>query len=373
MLNTAGLPMALHVVVINYGLKPLAGSCSLFQDIDRDSVPANSELMGLTGIPAMPPGDSMEAEWRLPSLPVGTHQFIARLQDDDNPANNTRWVRWTDRTDHASVVINEIMFNPDSDCEPEWLELYNRGNTAIDVGAWRYGDAVGSTQIARTEQWLPSHRYAILTEDSTFFRSRYGARNCLVMQPVSWQRLNNDGDHLVLMDELGGLVDAVPYHASWMVPRNNAVGVSLERIDPYGPSGTSDNWWAASAPTGATPGTSNSVAQTGTAGGTERVWATPDPFSPDGDGFDDRTDIFYEASQRSLVTVEIFDAYGRKMRTLLKQKPVIGSGSVRWDGTTDEGRKVRLGIYVLGCTFRNLATDATLVRKKTVVVAQRLH
>jgi len=43
----------------------------------------------------------------------------------------------------ADVVINEIMFDPiSSDSDDEYIELYNRGANAINIGGWHIRDAV---------------------------------------------------------------------------------------------------------------------------------------------------------------------------------------------------------------------------------------
>lgn len=49
----------------------------------------------------------------------------------------------------GEVMISEIMYNPASDESPpndvEWLELHNRGDTAVDLGGWRLRDEDGQT------------------------------------------------------------------------------------------------------------------------------------------------------------------------------------------------------------------------------------
>src|SRR3954462_2829611 len=50
----------------------------------------------------------------------------------------------------GEVIISEIMYNPqgtdlDTTVTPniyrEWVELYNTGTTAVDLGGWQFGDS----------------------------------------------------------------------------------------------------------------------------------------------------------------------------------------------------------------------------------------
>ena len=51
---------------------------------------------------------------------------------------------------HAEVIVSEIMFNPASKEDPkvnlvEWVEIYNTGDTAVDVSGWFLQDEDGKT------------------------------------------------------------------------------------------------------------------------------------------------------------------------------------------------------------------------------------
>ena len=49
----------------------------------------------------------------------------------------------------ASLVITEIMYNPDSGEIPngiaEWVEIYNSGNTVVNISGWKLSDEDGAT------------------------------------------------------------------------------------------------------------------------------------------------------------------------------------------------------------------------------------
>ena len=48
--------------------------------------------------------------------------------------------------DGSDIVINEIMYHPASGlASEEYVELYNRGATAVDLGGWYFTDGIRFT------------------------------------------------------------------------------------------------------------------------------------------------------------------------------------------------------------------------------------
>jgi flagellar hook assembly protein FlgD len=83
--------------------------------------------------------------------------------------------------------------------------------------------------------------------------------------------------------------------------------------------------------------------------------ATPNPFTPNGDGINDVTSISYSVNESSTVGVQVVSATGDLVRIL--QNPVSqssGNYSVTWDGKLNTGAVAPLGVY----TYRVNATDA---------------
>jgi hypothetical protein len=66
---------------------------------------------------------------------------------------------------------------------------------------------------------------------------------------------------------------------------------------------------------------------------------TPNPFNP-------RTTIEFALPVETFVQLVLYDASGRKIRTLLDERVPAGSTRVTWDGTDDSGRAVASGVYV---------------------------
>jgi hypothetical protein len=85
--------------------------------------------------------------------------------------------------------------------------------------------------------------------------------------------------------------------------------------------------------------------------GLSGVRAEPNPFSPNGDGLYDETNIsFYLSRDADWVTVEIYDINGEAVRTIKWQQGLAATGrsalEILWNGTDDRGNPVPYGIYV---------------------------
>ncbi|CUU08738.1 hypothetical protein JGI2_00058, partial [Candidatus Kryptobacter tengchongensis] len=98
----------------------------------------------------------------------------------------------------------------------------------------------------------------------------------------------------------------------------------------------------------------------------------PNPFSPDGDGFDDVCMISYHLPfNAGILNVKIFDSYGRQIKTLALNQFTNQTGNLLWDRTDDTGRAVRIGIYVV--LFEAVSENCESFKQKfTVVLAKKL-
>jgi hypothetical protein len=64
----------------------------------------------------------------------------------------------------------------------------------------------------------------------------------------------------------------------------------------------------------------------------------PNPFNP-------RTDISFELSRAQAIVVEIFDASGRRLRTLASGHFAAGRHRIAFDGLDGRGRALSSGVY----------------------------
>lgn len=80
--------------------------------------------------------------------------------------------------------------------------------------------------------------------------------------------------------------------------------------------------------------------------------ARPNPFNPS-------TAVTFELAREERVRLDIFDAHGRRVRTLLDERRPAGAHRVSWNGTGDSGEAVASGVYFL----RMYAGDYSATRK----------
>jgi hypothetical protein len=78
----------------------------------------------------------------------------------------------------------------------------------------------------------------------------------------------------------------------------------------------------------------------------------PNPFNPS-------TTIEYSVPKRSLVTIEICNLLGQKVRTLVNETKSAGTYKSVWDGTDDMGKQLSTGVYF----YRLRAGDAIESKK----------
>lgn len=149
-------------------------------------------------------------------------------------------------------------------------------------------------------------------------------------------------------------------------------GQSIERISPDRESQDADNWGISDGILGASPGEVNAIYADSLAGKLS-VDVEPNPFSPDGDGHHDVTNITLRLpTTRATLRVLVFDVAGRMVKTLLDNAPSGGRRTVVWDGTDDLLRRLPVGPYVLYCQMAPQGTGTYASHKNLVVLAKPL-
>ena len=157
------------------------------------------------------------------------------------------------------VVFSEIYFE-NSSVSPlpnsEFIEIYNRRDSSIILSGWKISD--GSSDGLIPEFNLAPHSYAVLydEDDSTDFHS---IPNALAVS--SFPSLNNDfGDHLVLSDVDGVIIDDLKFNDSYYHDNNkNDGGWTIEKIDPDFICDNVENWKASVSNLHGSPGLVNSI------------------------------------------------------------------------------------------------------------------
>ncbi len=304
------------------------------------------------------PLDSAEVDFVLDSVAAGRSicTMVVEFDPDERHRNDTLRLDLLESYTAGDLIVNEIMFDPLPD-QTEWIEIVNRTRRPVSVDGWSISDAptasgsVNQTRIS-VGAVLTAGGFIVVAADSTLFDAFPALRTlparCAVLNLASGLGLNNDGDVVVLQDPSGRTIDSVRYEARWHHPSlPDPRGHSLERISPEFASNDPRSWSSCTSAGGGSPGERNSIAaQPSPASGTISI--SPNPFSPDGDGFEDFCGIRYHLPFESCVmNIRIFDLRGRLVRWLANTEFTGADGIVIWDGLSDARQRVRLGGYVL--------------------------
>lgn len=138
----------------------------------------------------------------------------------------------------GAIVINEVLYDsaaPGEDAEHEWIELYNGGNSTVDLAGWTVADGVSSDALPG--QKLAPGAFAIVAASNRFHDSfpTYSGQ-VVILGGRLGNGLGNEGDRLVLADPSGKTADAVSWgdDGSALAPAVDDVpaGHSIERRLP---------------------------------------------------------------------------------------------------------------------------------------------
>ena len=301
-------------------------------------------------------------------LPAGFQrlQIVVRVEGDADTTNNVRDTVLFVESSGASIIINEILFEPRPG-ESEWVEIFNGGDVALNLTYYLLTDFKDTLRIPEQVGNLLPGEYWVVTGDSALMGQVKHPDRVIVLP--RFPTLNNDVDELSLLSPAGRLLDRVRYTDDWYghsVPK----GTSLEKINPWLASQNSENWTASVAEQGSTPTEVNSVfVETPPVKTTLQI--QPNPFSPDNDGQDDFTVISVQLpSATGYITCRIFDTRGRLVRTLAMNQPVGSTTHLVWNGLKDNGTPARLGMYVVLVELYSTRTTDRYSLKGVVVLVR---
>jgi hypothetical protein len=157
------------------------------------------------------------------------------------------------------IIISEIYFEMSS-LSPlpnaEFIELYNRSDSAINLAGWTISD--GSSDAVFPDYLLKPEHYVVVY-DSQYDQLFTATQNRIGV--AGFPGLNNDsGDTLTLLNALQLEIETVPFNDnSYHNNDKNDGGWTIERIDPNFPCQDQANWKASENTAHGTPGFENSV------------------------------------------------------------------------------------------------------------------
>jgi hypothetical protein len=280
----------------------------------------------------------------------------------------------------GDVIINEILFNPES-YGSDFVELYNRSEKVIDLKTLyivqndyvKQDSTVQYALASESGYLLLPGQYVALTADPAYIKNRYFSENPeRILLVKSMPNYPDKEGVVVVMDLLLQTIDKVSYTEKWHHPMiDDKNGVSLERIQFNRPSQERSNWHSAASTVGfATPAYKNSQFKE-TVQITENITISPEAFSPDNDGYNDFLNIYYRFEEPGwTANIRIFDAGGRPVRDLIRNELLATEGVLQWNGFNDDGKKVRLGIYIIFIELFSPDGEVKKYKKSCVVGGQ---
>jgi hypothetical protein len=178
-------------------------------DYFLDSVILNFSINGIWQPYGYMSYDGANYTFDLPAQGEGTVIVYKIEAVDDTQKISISQVHSFGYSDSSSnVVINEILANPESDwnaddyfdSDDEWIELYNKGDTPVNIGGWIIDDKLGPS--GSSDPYVIPQGHFI---DPLKFRVYYGSETKVVF--------NDFGDeNVTLIDDLGIEVDIYHYN-----------------------------------------------------------------------------------------------------------------------------------------------------------------
>ena len=146
----------------------------------------------------------------------------------------------------GQVIVNEI--SPRNAGTGDWLELYNRGEEAVDLSGWFLQDA-GQQRFTLPVATLPAKGYLVVCRDT----DRFSAAHPEVRDVVGGLTfgLHREKDRLALYDSDNGFVNQVSYELEPSPDSRFTYALALPGLD----NGRHRNWVRESG--GGTPGRAN--------------------------------------------------------------------------------------------------------------------
>jgi len=278
----------------------------------------------------------------------------------------------------GDFVINEILADPLSG-GGDYVEIYNNSDNFLDIVDLIISNTTrtsGRDKNVETSLILKPGEYVVLTPKPFFTLLNYTVENPDFLIENDLPSFNISDGNVSIFTSYGldtVMIDSFDYSNDFHFPFiDKTKGISLERISFDAPTQNSSTWHSASTTSGGgTPSFKNSQFRP-TNPANDFFSITEKTFSPDEDGFRDFLLIDYSfETQGYLATVKIYDAKGRLVKTLFENELLGQEGSLKWNGITDEGRKAKIGIYIILAEIFSPTREA-MQFKSTCVVAGRL-
>lgn len=171
------------------------------------------------------------------SLRVGTNVLSVEVhQGSTNSSDVMFGVELFARTQLTEPVPGEPFEEPSE----EWIELYNRGTTPVDLEGWELCDAIEFEFPPGTT--LQPAEYLVVAQDAAALREKYPAIDVV----GDFSRSLSDRDERILLEDAeGNPADEVHYYERGRWPEYaDGGGSSLELRNPFADNSKAETWAA---------------------------------------------------------------------------------------------------------------------------------
>lgn len=137
----------------------------------------------------------------------------------------------------APLIISEIMYNNPGTDTLEFIELYNNGPEAINIGGYYFSDGI---DFVFPSIVIAPGQYIVVCANQTFFNSFFGLTNTYQWTSGS---LNNSGERIIIRNSADVVIDQVEYsfNSPWPV-QADGTGPSLKFCDLNKDNNQGANW-----------------------------------------------------------------------------------------------------------------------------------
>lgn len=275
------------------------------------------------------------------------------------------------KADASSWCLNEILYNPRTG-GADYVELKNISDRYLDLKELQIGNKSDKAPLVSESAVIAPGGFALLTSSANLTMRDYPRGKAETFTETSLPSFNSDSGTVRIWGPGNVIWQQFFYSDKIQVGiLDDTKGVSLERISCDLPVNQASSWHSASKDAGyGTPGYENS--QSRSINPDDAFTADPKTFSPNGDGNKDFTIFTYDQSKNGLIgNLRIYSADGFLVRNLAESANLGSRGFWQWDGTTEEGRKARMGMYVAVLETIELGGDVKYYRIPVAIAAER--
>jgi hypothetical protein len=180
---------------------------------------------------------------------------------------------------------------------------------------------------------------------------------------------NNDEGIVAIYNNKNELLDSFSYNENMHNPLIDDVeGVSLEKVNLVPFDNKKSNWQSsAKAVNYATPGYKNSNSIT-SIDISEEFKLEKKIFSPNGDSKDDILYLIYNLPQSGYIAnIQVYSSEGYLVKNLTKNELLGTEGIISWDGSNEDGKVAKLGIYIIIGTLFDIEGNTKKIKKDCVL------